>query len=199
VTFHPPNSDGVLVEIGHSSDVEAPFDFCFDSETPRHKVHLEPFQMASRDVTCREYIDFMQDGGYSRAQLWLSEGWDTARNQAWQAPLYWERCATDETGWRVFTLRGWHPLSALLDTPVCDVSYLRPTLSRGGDLAVFPRKRNGKWLPAEENYPAICLTVAGCTRLRRREQAFSRSSGIAGSGQQAPTPPIRAINLCRDL
>ena len=114
---------GGLVEIGHSSDFEAPSDFCFDNETPRHKVHLEPFQIASRDVTCREYIDFMLDGGYSRAQLWLSDGWDTVRNQAWQAPLYWERYATDETGWRVFTLRGWHPLSALLDTPVCHVSY----------------------------------------------------------------------------
>lgn len=45
------------------------------------------------------------------------------RHLTWQAPLYWEHDSKDETGWRVFTLRGWHPLSAILDTPVCHVSY----------------------------------------------------------------------------
>jgi ergothioneine biosynthesis protein EgtB len=89
---------GGLAEIGHSPDFTAPADFCFDNESPRHKVYLEPFQIASRDVTCREYLDFMLDGAYSRAELWLSERWDTLRNQACQAPLYWERCATRPAG-----------------------------------------------------------------------------------------------------
>jgi ergothioneine biosynthesis protein EgtB len=114
---------GGLVEIGYPPDARNSLDFCFDNETPRHRVYLEPFQIASRDVTCREYLDFMSDDAYTRSEFWLSEGWDAANNQAWEAPLYWERDATDETGWHVFTLRGWHSLSALLDTPVCHVSY----------------------------------------------------------------------------
>jgi ergothioneine biosynthesis protein EgtB len=114
---------GGLVKIGYSPDARDPLDFCFDNESPRHRAYLEPFRIASRNVTCREYLDFMSDDAYSRAEFWLSEGWETVSNQCWQAPLYWERDATNGTGWHVFTLRGWHSLSALLDTPVCHVSY----------------------------------------------------------------------------
>ena len=44
-------------------------------------------------------------------------------HSGWEAPLYWERDSSDETGWRIFTLRGWHGLSFLLDTPVCHISF----------------------------------------------------------------------------
>jgi ergothioneine biosynthesis protein EgtB len=114
---------GGLIEIGYPLDTANHLDFCFDNETPRHKVYLEPFQIANLAVTCREYLDFIADDAYTRAEFWLSEGWEAVSKQGWQAPLYWERDAMDETGWRIFTLRGWHSLSALLDTPVCHVSY----------------------------------------------------------------------------
>ena len=110
-------------QIGYPLDSTDCLDFCFDNETPRHKVYLAAFGIASRGATCREYLEFMSDDGYQRPEFWLSEGWEAASNQGWQAPLYWERDATDGTGWRVFTLRGWHPLSTLLDTPVCHVSF----------------------------------------------------------------------------
>jgi ergothioneine biosynthesis protein EgtB len=115
--------DGGVIEIGYHLDTGNPLDFCFDNETPRHKVYLEPFRIANRSVTCREYLEFMADAAYARPEFWLSEGWEAVRKQEWRAPLYWERDATDSTGWRTFTLRGWHPLSALLDTPVCHVSF----------------------------------------------------------------------------
>jgi ergothioneine biosynthesis protein EgtB len=115
-------NDGVI-EIGYPVDSANCLDFCFDNETPRHKVYRGAFRIASRSVTCREYLEFMSDAGYARPDFWLSEGWETVRQQGWRAPLYWERDATDSTGWRIFTLRGWHPLSALLDTSVCHVSF----------------------------------------------------------------------------
>ncbi len=102
---------------------EDPLDFCFDNETPRHNVFLEPFEIGNRKVTCREYLEFISDGAYTRPELWLSEGWDNVKRAAWQAPLYWRRDAGDKTGWRVFTLTGWHGLSPLLDTPVCHISF----------------------------------------------------------------------------
>jgi hypothetical protein len=77
----------------------------------------------NRNVTCREYLEFISDDAYGSPEFWLSEGWEAVRNNGWRGPLYWERDATDSTGWRIFTLRGWHPLSALLDTPVCHVSF----------------------------------------------------------------------------
>lgn len=114
---------GGLVDIGHPMKTDHPLDFCFDIETPRHKVCLAPYRIASREVLCREYLEFMADDAYGRPELWLSDGWDLVKRTRWQAPLYWERDPSDETGWQIFTLRGWHGLSVLLDTPVCHVSY----------------------------------------------------------------------------
>jgi ergothioneine biosynthesis protein EgtB len=115
--------DGGVREIGYSLQSHNCLDFCFDNETPRHKVYVDPFRIASRAVTCREYLEFMSDAGYARPEFWLSDGWEAVKKNHWQAPLYWDRDASDSTGWRVFSLRGWQPLSALLDTPVCHVSF----------------------------------------------------------------------------
>jgi ergothioneine biosynthesis protein EgtB len=75
---------GGLYEVGSQGD-----DFAFDNEGPRHKVWLEPFKLASRCVTNGEYRAFIADGGYQRAELWLSDGWRTINEEGWQAPLYW--------------------------------------------------------------------------------------------------------------
>ena len=183
---------GGLVEIGCSPDLTDAMDFCFDNETPRHKVYLENFKISGRGVTCREYLNFMADDGYARPEFWLSEGWDAVRREGWRSPLYWERDATDETGWRVFTLKGSQPLSSLLETAVCHVSYFE---------ADAFAKWSGCRLPTEQEWEiaAIENPVAGnfleTGRLhtgRRRGPASTNSSEIVGSGQRAPTPPIRA-------
>ena len=75
--------EGGLREIGQG-DGDG---FGFDNERPRHKVWLEPFQLASRLVTCGEFAEFMADGGYERPELWLSAGWQTIQDQGWRAPL----------------------------------------------------------------------------------------------------------------
>lgn len=116
-------SKGGLVEIGYPLQTADRLDFCFDNETPRHKVYLEPFQIASRLVTCREYLEFISDDAYTRPEFWLSDGWETLKQTGWVAPLYWQRDCNEQTGWRVFTLRGWQGLSRLLDSPVCHISF----------------------------------------------------------------------------
>lgn len=108
--------DGGLIEIGHTGD-----GFAFDNELSRHRVFLHPFRLASHPVTCRQYLSFVQDEGYQRPELWLSDGWDTLQEQRWQAPLYWKK--DSDQAWNVFTLHGVVPLDDLLDTPVCHVSY----------------------------------------------------------------------------
>jgi ergothioneine biosynthesis protein EgtB len=109
--------EGGLVEIGHSGETPN-CGFAFDNEGPRHRVWLEPFRLASRLVTCGEYLDFMEAGGYRRPEFWLSDGWALARAQNWQAPLYW---SGDETGWSVFTLSGLRRLDPA--EPVSHVSF----------------------------------------------------------------------------
>ncbi len=146
--------EGGLQEIGYALDEADPLDFCFDNETPRHKVYLRPYALENRSVTCAEYLAFMRDNGYSRAELWLSEGWDVMDREGWQAPLYWQRCPDDPDGWRVFTLGGWRGLSTMLETPVCHVSLF--------EADAFARWR-GCRLPteAEWEYAAAGLAIRG--------------------------------------
>jgi ergothioneine biosynthesis protein EgtB len=83
-------------------------DFAFDNETPRHQVLLRPFRIASRPVSNGEYHAFIEDGGYRRAEFWLSDGWAKVRDEHWEAPLYWLK--DDDGSESVFTLSGVQPL-----------------------------------------------------------------------------------------
>ena len=104
---------GGLYEIGHHGP-----GFAFDNETPRHRVWLEPFEIASHPVTHGDFLRFIDDGGYQRPELWLAAGWDTVSARGWQAPQYWEH---RDGQWRTFTLHG----EATVDphTPICHVSF----------------------------------------------------------------------------
>jgi ergothioneine biosynthesis protein EgtB len=112
-----------LVDIGVTPDPSAIDTFAFDNETPRHRVFLAPFRLAARPITCAEYLAFIDEDGYARPDLWLSEGWDTMRAQGWQAPLYWQRDPATRSGWSVFALNGTRPLEQLSETPVCHLSF----------------------------------------------------------------------------
>ena len=76
--------DAGVAEIGHRGTC-----FAFDNESPRHKVYLAPFALASRMVTNGEYRAFIADGGYRRSELWLSEGWSWVNAHGHAAPMYW--------------------------------------------------------------------------------------------------------------
>jgi ergothioneine biosynthesis protein EgtB len=105
--------EGGLAEIGHRGE-----GFAFDNESPRHKVHLAPFELASHPVRHGDFIAFIADGGYRRPELWLSLGWDTVVARGWIAPLYWE---WSDGAWHTFTLHGMAPVDP--NTPVCHVSF----------------------------------------------------------------------------
>ena len=105
--------EGGVVEVGHGGT-----GFAFDNESPRHRVLLERFALASRLVTNAEYLEFVAEGGYQKPTLWLSEGWETARVNGWRAPLYWEQ---REGEWFCFTCSGMKKLE--MSEPLCHVSY----------------------------------------------------------------------------
>ena len=99
--------------VGHEGS-----DFAFDNESPRHRTFLESFRIASRLVTNGEYKQFIKDGGYKRADLWLSMGWATVQQEQWSAPLYW----IEQDGHLLnHTLSGLRPVEDA--EPVCHVSY----------------------------------------------------------------------------
>jgi ergothioneine biosynthesis protein EgtB len=82
-------------------------------------VLLPPFALADRAVTCGEWLSFMADGGYTRPELWLSDGWAMVNAEGWDAPLYWQ--PGEHGGWEVFTLGGVRAVDPA--EPVVHVSY----------------------------------------------------------------------------
>lgn len=106
--------DGGIVPIGHDEQSDL---FAYDNESPRHRVLLEPYCLANRLVTCGEYLQFMEDGGYRRPELWLSEGWANVLEHGWNAPLYWQQ---SDAGWQHFTLAGMKAVDP--SRPVCHIS-----------------------------------------------------------------------------
>ena len=72
-------------------DAAAGAGFSYDNERPRHRVWIPGGELATRQVTVGEWKQFMADGGYSRPELWLSDGWATVQSEGWDAPAYWRR------------------------------------------------------------------------------------------------------------
>lgn len=111
LTFVP--RDGGVVEIGASR-----VGFAFDNEGPRHRVFLEPFALANRPLTVREWRAFADAGGYREPLLWLSEGWAWVQANGVRAPLHTRY--EDGTVF-VFTLDG--EREADLDAPIGHLSF----------------------------------------------------------------------------
>ena len=132
--------DGGLVEVGRDASV-AEGGFGYDNESPRHRRWLEPFAVEDRLVTCGEWVEFIEDGGYRRPELWLSDGWHTVVAMGWDSPLYWRRT---ESGWQRFALTG--PVELDSDEPVAHVSYY--------EADAFARWRGAR-LPSEAEWEVV--------------------------------------------
>lgn len=161
--------EGGEVTIGTSGN-----EFHFDNEGPAHRVLLKPFELADRTITCGEWLDFMNDGGYERPELWLSDGWATVKNENLCSPLYWScQMAPDEDllarqplhsntakwrtrrigetspcDWTVFTLGGQKPLDP--HEPVCHIS-----LYEADAYATWSNAR----LPSECEWEAVAMQM----------------------------------------
>lgn len=104
---------GGVHKIGYQGD-----GFAFDNERPRHDALIHPFRLADRLVTNSEWLDFIADGGYRAASLWLADGWTTINRNDWRAPLYWESRGDQ---WLAMSLDGLRPVERA--APVVHVSY----------------------------------------------------------------------------
>lgn len=125
--------DGGIVTIGSSDD-----GFTFDNERPRHKKFINNFKIANRLITNGEYLAFIEDGGYSNAELWLADGWDFIKSHVVEKPLYWHFI---DGQWFEYTLSGLSPLQ--LEYPVSHVSFY--------EADAYARWRNCR-LPSEEEW-----------------------------------------------
>jgi ergothioneine biosynthesis protein EgtB len=140
VTFR--EFDGGIVEVGASGPA-----FCFDNETPRHRVLLNPFKLASRQVSNAEYRAFVEDGGYRRPELWLSAGWATIQSAQWERPIYWSQDLQRE-----FSMLGEIELDP--HRSVCHVSYFEADAYARWAGARLPTE-------AEWEYAAATRSISG--------------------------------------
>jgi len=102
---------GGITEIGARGD-----GFCFDNETPRHRVLLNKYRLARRPVSNAEFREFVADGGYRRPEWWLSDGWTRVVQEQWARPVYWYEGLDSE-----FSLLGEIELDP--NRPACHLSY----------------------------------------------------------------------------
>ena len=153
---------GGLVEIGHRGE-----GFAYDNESPRHREWLEPFALADRLVTNGEYIDFIEDGGYRRAGLWLSMGWAHVTEHEWTEPFYWERRAGR---WWSYTLGGMREIDP--HEPVTHLSYFEADAYARWAGARLPTE--AEWETAATDLPIVGNFV--------ERSRFHPAAAPAGSG-----------------
>lgn len=147
---------GGIVQIGFGGP--AGDGFAFDNEGPRHAALVTPFEISNRLVTCGEYADFIDAGGYREPLLWLSDGWATVQAQGWQRPAYWL-----EDG-RVFGLHGVQPLDP--GAPVSQLSFYE---------ACAFAEWAGARLPTEFEWEAACR-LPGFAQAADHAWQWTRSS-----------------------
>ncbi|MGI9088266.1 MAG: ergothioneine biosynthesis protein EgtB [Chthoniobacterales bacterium] len=130
-----------VVNIGHADE-----EFSYDNESPRHRALVGAFALANRPVTNGEYLAFIEAGGYTRSEFWLSLGWTTVQEQRWEAPLYWEK---RDGEWCNFTLSGFRPVEK--SEPVTHVSYFEADAFANWEGARLPTEF--EWEHAASNLP----------------------------------------------
>jgi iron(II)-dependent oxidoreductase len=56
--------------------------FVFDNEKTVHEVPVPEFEIDAQAVTWAQFVEFVQDGGYDRQELWERAGWDWLRQKS---------------------------------------------------------------------------------------------------------------------
>jgi ergothioneine biosynthesis protein EgtB len=154
--------------IGHAGE-----GFGFDNEQPRHRTFVEAFELATRPCTNAEYAAFIEDGGYRRPELWLSDGWAAISNRGWETPLYWQR---DSGSWMTTTLTGYRELRG--SDPVCHVSYYEADAFARWMCARLPTE--AEWETAAEGL-AVEGNLLEAGRLHPSAVSSARSSDACGA------------------
>jgi len=157
--------EGGLVRIGHEGG-----GFAFDNEGPAHREWLEPYGLDHDLVSNADWMAFMEDGGYRRPELWLSDGWAVVKAEGWAAPLYWRG---GDGAWTTMTLAGRRPVEP--DAPVRHVSFY--------EAEAFARWA-GRRLPTEAEWEHA---------VRCRPEMFSNAFGEVWQWTSSAYTPYRGF------
>jgi ergothioneine biosynthesis protein EgtB len=87
-----------LYEIGFNGD-----GFCYDNELSRHRVFLQAYEIQKNLVTNGEYINFIENDGYERFELWHDDALAWKEENQILHPMYWQKIDKE---WYQYTLAG---------------------------------------------------------------------------------------------
>jgi iron(II)-dependent oxidoreductase len=127
--------------------------FGWDNEFEENRVEVPAFAIDSQNVTNRDFLQFMQDGGYERRSLWSPSGWDWIHSQERRHPSFW---IPSGNSWRCRTMFAEIPLP--LDWPVYvshdeALAYARWAGKELPSEAEWHRAANGTRSGGEQAYP----------------------------------------------
>jgi gamma-glutamyl hercynylcysteine S-oxide synthase len=105
--------DSAHVTIGTTDRTRA-----YDNERPQHEVYVPSLLIDRAPVTNGRYLDFMDDDGYARDDLWSPAGRRWLSESGAVSPKYWTQ---DGDGWITRTMDLIRPVDAT--RPVCHVCY----------------------------------------------------------------------------
>ncbi|MFN2582004.1 MAG: ergothioneine biosynthesis protein EgtB [Candidatus Dormibacteria bacterium] len=131
------------------SDEHSPY----DNEHGLHHVTLPDIRIDRYPVSCRRYIAFIDDGGYSRSELWTHAGWAWRQRDSATAPGFWRR---DGESW--IRDRFGHAVAVRPDDPVMHVC--------AHEADAFARWAGGR-LPTEQEWEVAASWDPSTRRARR--------------------------------
>jgi len=197
VSFGFVDFEEAIVEIGHTGR-----GFSYDNEGPRHRALVPAFSLATRPVTNGEYLEFIEAGGYTRPEYWLSLGWTTVNEQRWEAPLYWTR---RDGAWWNFTLAGMRPVDEA--EPVTHISHFeadafanwsgaRLPTEFEWERAAFALPNEGNFVDSERFHPAPAGSAPGgkLQQMYGDVWEWTRSAYLPYPGYRAVPGALREYN-----
>ncbi len=143
-----------------------------DNERPAHKVHLETYWIDRYPVTCQQYQEFIQAGGYQNYNYWSEAGWQWLQVNPVSHPLYW----SDSPEWR--------------ELPVCGVSYYEAEA-----YANFAGKR----LPTEAEWEKAATNNNGEIFNLTSQQQYNHDNLIGHTTPVNAYPYGQSIYGCYDM
>lgn len=206
-----------ISSIGHNED-----SFFYDNEKPFHRELIPAFDLASRTVTSDEFLEFMNDGGYRRPELWLSLGWAAVEAGKWEAPMYWEPVEKNQPAaqttradqWQTFTLGGMRPVDG--HGPLTHISYFEADAYARWKGCTLPTEfmwehacraadcspEHGNFVESRQLHPVAAPAGPGLQQMLGNLWEWTASPYTAYPGYQAPPGALGEYNgkfMCNQI
>ena len=142
--------------------------FVFDNEQLAHEVEIAPFKISKTALTNGEFKTFVEAGGYTRSELWTTEGWKWRTAERADYPVYWRR---ERNSWLRRNFDEWISLDERL--PILHVNWY--------EADAYCRWANRR-LPTEPEWE-----MAACVEPSANGQGLSEYKRAFPWGDEAPT------------